>query len=65
MSDVQTIRSVPTLDIEQRGGPVEVCEHVSLPSAYPDAGATGEYGVTVSIRCDVCEETYQFVINVN
>ena len=66
MTDAPTIRS-STLDAESRGGPVEVCDHVTIPSAFPNPidGLSCEYRVPLSIRCDECGETYAFRIAVN
>ena len=64
MTDAPTIRS-STLDAESRGGPVEVCDHVTIPSAYPTVDGAGEYTVPLSIRCDECGETYAVRIAVN
>lgn len=64
MSDAPYIRS-STLDAASRGGPVDVCEHVSLPSAFPSPKHTGEYTVPLSIHCDECDETYAFRVAVN
>jgi len=60
----KTIRSTAVLDPEERGGPVEVCDHITLPTAYPDRGV-GEYGVFLAITCDECGKTYEFTLNVN
>ena len=53
------------LDVERRGGPVEVCEHVELPSAYPEPTDSCEYTQTLLVRCKECDKTYQYTIKVN
>lgn len=63
MSD--KIRLTTVLDVEQRGGPVEVCDHVELPSAYPGSNKSAEYGLTLEIHCSECDETYSFGVKVN
>jgi hypothetical protein len=59
------IRTGGILDTEKRGGPVEVCEHVTIPSAYPDPSGACEYSQTLLLRCEECEQTYQYTIKVN
>lgn len=61
----ELIRMSDVLASESRGSPVEVCEHITLPIAYPEPGGGYEYGQRLEIRCEECEETYEYVIKVN
>jgi len=61
----ESIRTATFLDIEKRDGPVEVCEHIELPSAYPEPSDACEYAQQLQIRCSKCEQTYEYTIKVN
>jgi hypothetical protein len=61
----QSIRTATYLDITKRGGPVDVCEHIKLPSAYPEPADACEYTQQLQIRCRECGETYEYTIKVN
>jgi hypothetical protein len=61
----ESIRIATFLDIEKRVGPVEVCEHIELPSAYPEPSDACEYAQQLQIRCSECEQTYEYTIKVN
>lgn len=45
-------------------GGVEVCDHVELPTAKENNDAC-EYVLSLSIRCEECDETYSFNVLVN
>jgi hypothetical protein len=59
------IRTTGIVNVEKRGGPVEVCEHIELPSAYPENSDLCEYTQTLLVKCSGCNKTYQYTIKVN
>lgn len=62
---MNNIRIHDGVTVEDRNGPVEVCEHITLPNAYPDDSHAYEYATKLRIRCHECDETYTLLEKIN